>query len=47
MNIFVLGSVLPDTHLRAIFAGVTSFVITNAVALAIAFPAISIGPLYL
>lgn len=45
MNVFTVRSVMPDIKLGDIFAGVTSFVIADAVALAliIAFPVIVLG----
>jgi tripartite ATP-independent transporter DctM subunit len=49
MNVFVVKTVMPDIPLTRIFAGVTAFVIADAVALALilAFPIISVGVLAL
>ena len=45
MNVFTVRSVMPDIRLGAIFSGVVSFVIADAVALAIliAFPIVALG----
>lgn len=49
MNVFIVKSVIPDIRLSTIFAGVTSFVLADAIALLllIVFPVISIGLLHI